>query len=62
MCVCGLGIAEAAEKFKDVLLSADTGAEYDRVIEINLDEVRPVFYNLLPYFGNLHFSTNECIL
>ncbi|KAK2192001.1 hypothetical protein NP493_41g04038 [Ridgeia piscesae] len=35
------GIAEAAEKFKDVLLSADTGAEYDRVIEINLDELEP---------------------
>ena len=47
VCVCGLGIAESAEKFKDVLLSADAGAEYDRVVEINLDEVRTVLYSLL---------------
>ena len=51
VCVCGLGIAESAEKFKDVLLSADAGAEYDRVVEINLDEVRTVLYSLLTYFG-----------
>ena len=42
VCVFGLGIADSAEKFKDVLLSADKGADYDRIIEINLDEVRAI--------------------
>ncbi|KAI0237803.1 Aconitate hydratase, mitochondrial [Lamellibrachia satsuma] len=35
------GIADSAEKFKDVLLSADKGADYDRIIEINLDKLEP---------------------
>eukprot|EP00461_Guttulinopsis_vulgaris_P001088 UN01088 len=35
------GIANAAEKYKKVLLSADEGAEYDQVVEINLDELEP---------------------
>lgn len=32
-------IAEEADKFRDTLLSSDADANYDEVIEINLDEV-----------------------
>ncbi|XP_013411128.1 aconitate hydratase, mitochondrial isoform X3 [Lingula anatina] len=35
------GIANLADEYKDVLLSADSGCEYDRIIEINLDELEP---------------------
>lgn len=34
-----LGIAQLANDYKDVLLTADEGAKYDRVIDINLSEV-----------------------
>ena len=34
-----LGIAQLANEYKDVLLTADEGAKYDRVIDINLSEV-----------------------
>lgn len=34
-------IAKEAEKYKDKLLTADSGAQYDRVIEINLDTLEP---------------------
>lgn len=33
-------IADEADKFKDTLLSSDSDANYDQIIEINLDEVR----------------------
>jgi len=35
------GIAGEAEKYKTKLLSADSGAEYDSVIEIDLDKLEP---------------------
>lgn len=35
------GIAAEAEKYKSKLLSADSGAEYDSVIDINLDKLEP---------------------
>ena len=35
------GIADAAEKVQTELLSADAGAQYDQVIEINLDTLEP---------------------
>ena len=34
-----LGIAQLANDYKDVLLTADEGAKYDRIIDINLSEV-----------------------
>lgn len=34
-------IAAEAQKYKDKLLNADAGAQYDRVIEINLDTLEP---------------------
>uniref|UniRef100_A0A336K422 Aconitate hydratase, mitochondrial n=1 Tax=Culicoides sonorensis TaxID=179676 RepID=A0A336K422_CULSO len=34
-------IAAEAQKYKEKLLTADKGAEYDRVIEINLDTLEP---------------------
>jgi len=34
-------IADEAEKFRDSLLSADSGAQYDRVIEIDLNNLKP---------------------
>lgn len=34
-------IAQLAEKYRDVLLTPDNGAEYDELIEINLDELEP---------------------
>ena len=34
-------IAAEADKFKDALLSADAGCEYDQLIEINLSELEP---------------------
>jgi len=34
-------IAEMAEQYREVLLSADTGAQYDQLIEIDLDRLEP---------------------
>jgi hypothetical protein len=38
LCYC-IGIAAAADGVRSQLLTADEGAQYDRLIEINLDEV-----------------------
>lgn len=36
-------IAKAADEVRSELLTADEGAQYDRIVEINLDEVIYVF-------------------
>jgi hypothetical protein len=35
------GIADLAERYRNVLLSADPNCKYDQVIEINLNELEP---------------------
>ena len=42
-----IGIAGLANEYKDVLLTADEGAKYDRVIDINLSEVKNRQYFLM---------------
>ncbi|KAJ8973169.1 hypothetical protein NQ317_007144 [Molorchus minor] len=51
-----------AQKFKDVLLSPDSGAQYDRIIQIDLNTLEPPRQRPLhPRFGKSHQQTwPEC--
>ena len=53
-----LAIAKEAEKYRELLVP-DEGAEYDRLIEINLDEVSSY---CLPLFVPLHYlyASGKC--
>lgn len=44
-------IAELADEYKD-LLTPDAGCEYDKIVEINLNEVNFLFYHLKSMLGD----------
>ena len=59
----GIDIAALANQFKDELLTADEGAKYDRVIDINLSEVCKYDREILfTHSSKIFFSLNHMLM